>query len=81
MGLGNFLKNLFGLSNQNVDQMANKASVLGDEAFEKIKEAATPLVEKAEGFAEVAKEKVSEYVPTASEAIENAIETVKEKAG
>ena len=46
MGLGNFLKNLFGLSNQNVDQMANKASVLGDEAFEKIKEAASTITTK-----------------------------------
>lgn len=80
MGLGSFFKNLFGSAKESAEEIGNKASDIINETVDIAKEAAAPILEKAEEYAEIAKEKASEYSEKASEAIGEAVETVKEKS-
>ena len=44
MGLGGFFKNLFGSAKEKVSEVADKAEDFAEEAIEKVKETAAPLV-------------------------------------
>ena len=55
MGVSSFFKNLFGKANIDVDSLANQAENFASDAVTKTKQAATPLMDKVEDFAEIAK--------------------------
>lgn len=76
MGLGDFLKNLFGGSKE---KTGTNTEHFTEETIEKVKEMAAPIMAKVEELAEAAKEKISEYVPQATETIDNIIDSAKEK--
>ena len=78
MGLGSFFKNLFG--SKKVDQVVDQVEEFAENAIDKAKEVAAPLIDKAEVFIDQAEAKVKEYTPQASEAIGNVVNTIKEKA-
>jgi hypothetical protein len=80
MGLGSFFKNLFGSAKTTTATMADKAEHVVEDTMAKAKEAAAPILEKVEEYAEVAKEKASEFSEKAEEVISDTIETVKEKS-
>jgi vacuolar-type H+-ATPase subunit H len=79
MGVGSFFKNLFG--SKKVEEVVDQIEEFADNAIDKARESAAPLMEKVEDFAEQAGAKVKEYIPQAEEAIGNVVETIKEKAG
>ena len=71
MGFGDFFKNLFGSSKEKVAEVADTVEHLVQENYEKAKEVATPIIEKAETFAhetlETVKEKVNSFTNDTSE--------------
>ncbi len=80
MGVGSFFKNLFGSAKTSTADMADKAEHLVEDTVAKAKEAAAPIIDKVEEYAEAAKEKAGEFSEKAEEVINEAIETVKEKS-
>jgi len=61
MGLGDFLKQLFGSSVKSaLGGMVENAESFADSAIDKAKDAAAPLIDKVKDFVESAKEKFSE---------------------
>lgn len=78
MGLGSFFKNMFG--SKKVEEVVNQVEEFADNAIEKARETAAPLMDKVEDFAEQAGEKIKEYVPQAAATIDNVVDTVREKA-